>query len=72
MSAPAGRPPDAAPSERLWSVQETSHYLSIPVATLYRWRQLGGGPRSYRVGRHLRYDPAEVRQWLSDKPERSP
>lgn len=37
-------------------MQETSHYLSIPVATLYRWRQQGDGPRSYRVGRHLRYD----------------
>ena len=72
MSASTGRPPDAAPRERLWSVQETSHYLSIPVATLYRWRHRGDGPRSYRVGRHLRYDPTEVRQWLSDKPERSP
>jgi excisionase family DNA binding protein len=52
---------DATP---LWSVHETATFLGVPVATLYRWRHRGIGPRAYRVGRHLRYDPALVRQWL--------
>ncbi len=39
--------------------------LSIPVATLYQWRHRRIGPPVYRVGRWLRYDPADIRQWLS-------
>lgn len=55
-------PSTAAP---LWSVKEVSEYLGIPVQTLYQWRYLGLGPRAYRCGRHLRYDPAEVARWLT-------
>jgi excisionase family DNA binding protein len=48
----------------LWSIQEAAAFLGVPVATLYRWRHRGIGPKAYRVGRHLRYDPALIRQWL--------
>lgn len=48
----------------LWSVDDTSMWLGVPVATLYQWRSRRLGPRAYRVGRHLRYDPADVREWL--------
>lgn len=64
---PRERPPVV---DRLWSVADTATFLGVPVATLYRWRQQGSGPRSYRVGRHLRYDPGEVRRWLSDEASR--
>ncbi len=53
--------------DRLWSADDTSAFLGIPVGTLYQWRCRGEGPRSYRVGRWLRYDPAEVRQWLDEQ-----
>ncbi len=59
---PLGPIPKAG--ERLWSAEETSRYLGIPIGTLYQWRVRGRGPRAYRVGRHLRYDPADVRAWL--------
>ena len=55
-----------ARSDRLWSIDEVSYYLGIPVATLYKWSHLGIGPRVFGVGRHLRYDPDVVRQWLYD------
>jgi predicted DNA-binding transcriptional regulator AlpA len=51
-------------NDRLWTAEELSEYLQVPVATLYRWRYLGTGPVAYRAGKHLRYDPAEVRTWL--------
>lgn len=51
-------------SECMWTPEELSAFLQVPVATLYRWRYLGTGPVAYRAGRHLRYDPAEVRAWL--------
>jgi excisionase family DNA binding protein len=50
--------------DRLWTVPEVSDYLGVPVATLYVWRHRGTGPKAYRVGRYLRYDPADVRHWL--------
>jgi excisionase family DNA binding protein len=49
---------------RLMSVEEVSEYLSIPVATLYRWRHQGTGPKASRVGRYLRYSTDDVRTWL--------
>ena len=53
--------------ERLWTIQDVSAFLVVPVATLHQWRYLGLGPSAYRVGRHLRYDPAAVRSWLSEQ-----
>ncbi|MBV9093971.1 MAG: helix-turn-helix domain-containing protein [Streptosporangiaceae bacterium] len=53
--------PDA---DRLWTVEEVSRFLGIPVATLYRWHYLGTGPKPGRVGRHLRYLPADVISWF--------
>lgn len=51
----------------LWTVEDVSTYLGVPVATLYQWRYRRIGPRASRVGRHLRYDPADVRDWLDRK-----
>lgn len=50
--------------DRLWSPEDVSAFLGVPVPTLYRWRYVGTGPTAYTVGRHLRYDPAEVRAWV--------
>lgn len=50
--------------DRLWTAEETANYLQIPKATLYQWRYLDIGPKAGRVGRHLRYDPEEVKAWF--------
>jgi predicted DNA-binding transcriptional regulator AlpA len=50
--------------DRLWTAEETAAYLQIPKATLYQWRYLGIGPKAGRVGRHLRYDPEDVKVWF--------
>ena len=49
---------------QLLSVPELAKLLQVPVATIYRWRYRGEGPEPIRVGRHLRYDPADVAAWL--------
>ncbi|MER7415476.1 helix-turn-helix domain-containing protein [Micromonospora peucetia] len=54
-------------TERLWSVADVSAFLGIPVGTLYQWCHRRIGPRASRVGRHLRYDPADVRAWFNNK-----
>jgi len=53
--------------ESLWGPEEVSAYLKVPVATLYQWRHRGYGPASVRIGRHLRYDPDDVRAWVKDQ-----
>jgi Helix-turn-helix domain len=51
-------------SDALWTTEELSEHIRVPVGTLKRWRRLGGGPPYLRLGRHVRYDPAAVREWL--------
>jgi predicted DNA-binding transcriptional regulator AlpA len=48
----------------LWTHPETAAFLRIPVSTLYQLNARKAGPPSSKVGRHRRYDPAEVRAWL--------
>jgi predicted DNA-binding transcriptional regulator AlpA len=57
----------AKTTDELWSIEDVSAYLRVPVGTLYQWRYRRTGPRAFKVGRHLRYDPADVRSWLSDQ-----
>lgn len=40
--------------------------VGVPLETVYQWRRKGTGPRGFRVGRHLRYDPEDVRRWIAD------
>ncbi len=49
---------------RLWSTRETAAFLGLPEATLHQMTYKSTGPRSYKVGRHRRYDPADVARWL--------
>lgn len=53
--------------EMLWNVEQTATFLGVPVATLYQWRYHRKGPRAYRVGKWLRYDPQDVRRWLAEQ-----
>lgn len=52
--------------ERLWGVDDVSSFLGVPVSTLYQWRYQGIGPVGRRVGRHVRYDPRDVRRWFAE------
>jgi excisionase family DNA binding protein len=55
----------------LWTTDELAAYLSIPVATIYKWRQTNEGPPGYRIGKHLRFDPEDVTTWLAARREKS-
>ncbi|MEU2284971.1 helix-turn-helix domain-containing protein [Streptomyces sp. NPDC013178] len=39
------------------------------VETVYQWRRKRIGPRGFRVGRHVRYDPDDVRAWVKSRME---
>lgn len=55
--------------ERLWTVRDVSTFLCVPVATIYQWRVRGEGPPAMRLGRHLRFDRAEVEAWAHEQHE---
>jgi len=50
--------------ERTWTPDEVATFLGVPKATLYQWRHRGLGPKSARIGRHLRYLEADVLDWF--------
>jgi predicted DNA-binding transcriptional regulator AlpA len=53
--------------DELLTMQEVAHVVRVPVATLRYWRHLGTGPRSFRIGRSVRYWRTEVFAWLDDQ-----
>ena len=46
-----------------WSHEEAARYLGIPPATLHALNYKGTGPKSYKIGRHRKYRPADVELW---------
>ncbi|MFE9678724.1 helix-turn-helix domain-containing protein [Streptomyces sp. NPDC006259] len=50
--------------EQYLTPADVAELLGVPVETLYQWRRKRTGPPAFRVGRHLRYDPARLRQWV--------
>lgn len=48
----------------LMTVQEVSELTKVPVGTFYGYRTKGGGPRSLKLGRHLRYRRSDVEAWI--------
>ncbi len=59
MTAQAVTHPTRALTER-----EVSNLLGLSVATLRAWRHRGQGPRFLRLGRAVRYLPADLENFV--------
>jgi excisionase family DNA binding protein len=55
---------------RLWSVKDLAAYLDVPVQTIYQWRKRGYGPPGRRMGKHVRFRPADVERWIDSLGDR--
>lgn len=53
--------------DRLLTPNEVANALQVPAATLPQWRYLGRGPRYVKIGRHVRYRPADVEHWIDEQ-----
>lgn len=51
---------------KYYSYSEIALELEIPVRTLYKYNADGIGPKTIRVGRHLRVQEKDYLQWLTD------
>ena len=56
--------------EEMLSLQEACALLRIPEGTLRYWRHLGSGPRSFKIGRHVRYWRTDLILWLTEQTNR--
>lgn len=56
--------------QRLLTLDEVAELLQIPPRTLYAQRHRGVHPGSLgiRVGRHVRYRPEALADWLDTRP----
>lgn len=52
-------------SSRWHSVEEVSAHLGVVPDTLYRWIAAGRIP-AHRVGRHWRFQLAEIDEWVRE------
>jgi predicted DNA-binding transcriptional regulator AlpA len=57
--------------EPLLSVAQVAKLTGRAVSTLEKDRLTGSGPRYVKLGRQVRYRPADVRAWLSGRVRRS-
>lgn len=54
--------------DRYLTPEDIREMFGLPsVETVYAWRKKRIGPPGFRVGKHLRYDPAAVRRWVADQ-----
>lgn len=56
----------------LLTATEVAAYLSIPLQTYYRWRGEGKGPRSIKLGKHVRVRRADLEAWLESQADERP
>ena len=64
-----GRPTRNLEDDML-TLQEACAFLRVPEGTLRYWRHLGAGPRSFKIGRHVRYWRADLIVWLTEQTNR--
>lgn len=48
----------------LWTIEDLASYLKVSVKTVRDWRLRGIAPRALKLGRHVRFRPEDVHEWL--------
>lgn len=51
--------------EQLLTTEQVAELLQVPVDTVRWWRKRRRGPLSVPVGKHARYRPQDVRDWIA-------
>lgn len=53
--------------EKLLTIGELAEMVRVPPATVRRWLYRRSGPPPLKVGRHIRFRPADVEAWLASR-----
>lgn len=54
--------------ECLVGEREVARQFGVSLATVRRWRLVGGGPRYIKVGASVKYRPSELTAFLNTRP----
>jgi DNA-binding transcriptional MerR regulator len=46
--------------------QDVHEMTGVPIATLRYWRQVGKGPKSFRIENRVAYKLEDVEKWLDE------
>ncbi|MEU8870272.1 helix-turn-helix domain-containing protein [Streptomyces javensis] len=49
--------------DRYLTPDDIAEMFEVSKETVYAWRKKRIGPPGFRVGKHVRYDPAAVKRW---------
>ncbi|MFF3270373.1 helix-turn-helix domain-containing protein [Streptomyces chrestomyceticus] len=53
--------------DRYLTPRDVATLFNVPLETVYHWRKKRIGPPGFRVGVHVRYDPAAVQRWAQEQ-----
>ncbi|MFD3928045.1 helix-turn-helix transcriptional regulator [Streptomyces sp. NPDC058614] len=53
--------------DRYLTPDDIAEIFKVPKETLYQWRKKHTGPPSFRIGKHVRYDPADVYAYVAQR-----
>ncbi|WP_328396672.1 helix-turn-helix domain-containing protein [Streptomyces sp. NBC_00390] len=53
--------------DRYLTPDDIAEIFDVPLETVYQWRKKRTGPPGFRIGKHLRYDPADVRAYVTQR-----
>lgn len=73
MSAPAPARPDPRAAlrgglpDRYLTPDDIAEIFEVPKETVYQWRKKRTGPPGFRIGKHIRYDPTDVRAYVTQR-----
>ncbi|MFE4717055.1 helix-turn-helix domain-containing protein [Streptomyces sp. NPDC056453] len=73
MSRPRSAQPDPRATlrsglpDRYLTPDDIAEMFEVPKETVYQWRKKRTGPPGFRVGKHIRYDPADVRAYVTER-----
>ncbi|MFI5661564.1 helix-turn-helix transcriptional regulator [Streptomyces sp. NPDC051684] len=52
--------------DRYLTPEDIASMFGVPLETVYQWRKKRTGPPGFRIGKHLRYDPADVCAYITE------
>lgn len=54
-------------TEKFLTTADVAGLLRTPAETIRYWRHAGKGPRSFKIGRRVLYDAADVEKWIAEQ-----
>ncbi|MGH4027854.1 helix-turn-helix domain-containing protein [Actinomycetota bacterium Odt1-20B] len=51
--------------DRYLTPDDIAEMFGVPLETVYQWRKKRTGPPGFRIGKHVRYDPVDVRDYVA-------